>query len=293
MTSRGWIFTIHDYTEEQLQKGRVFLETAECIGISAGLERCPTTDRKHIQGYVRLDDSYRKGKFQKIIGPNANGKANWFMKKANGDYASNAKYTSKDENVCWHKIPPEQHRGTRTDLMAFREALKRKATDEELFEDHLPILAKYPRLESRLKSYYSKQSTKEFRKLTNAVWWGPGGTGKSKRALYNSLGKRLDDTYIVPSTENLKWFLDYDGEKTIIINEMSGAKCKYDRWKELTDGHQMVVETKNGHVYAEWTSVIMTSNKDPNTWWCDKVEGSHTNYTEFKRRLGLITEIKE
>ena len=30
-----------------------------------------------------------------------------------------------------------------------------------------------PRLEQHLKAYYSKQSTKEFRKLKNAVYWDP------------------------------------------------------------------------------------------------------------------------
>lgn len=285
-TSRGWVFTIHDYTEEQIRRGSVWLETPECIGISAGLEIAPTTGSKHIQGYVRLSDAVKKTAFWKIIGPNAKGKNRFWIKKANADWVANAKYTSKDNDLIWYKVPPAGHQGARTDLQEFHQAIKRKAKDDELFEDYLPILAKYPRLEGRLKSYYAKQATVEFREVERFTYWGPGGSGKSKKALYNGAGKRLPDTYIVPNTDNLKWWIDYEGEKTIVINEMNGAKCKYDRWKEIMDGGQLVLETKGSHTYANWTKVIMTTNNDPNTWW--DVPGASMDHKEFERRVGEI-----
>ncbi len=283
-TSRGWVFTIHDYTEEQLRRGRVWIETHECIGMSAGLEIAPTTGSKHIQGYVRLDDSTKKGHFRKIIGPNAKGVKDWWMRKANADWAANAKYTSKDEKVVWHKVPPLSCQGARNDLVEFRDAVKRRAGDAELFESHLQVLAKYPRLEQRLKASFAKSRSVEFREVKRVVYFGPGGVGKSKRALYDAAGKRLPDTYIVPMGNNLKWWNDYEGEKTIVINEMQGDKCKFGRWKELMDGGQVQLETKGSHVYAEWTTVIMTTNVDPANWWAN----ADINNNDFRRRLGKI-----
>lgn len=290
MTSRGWIFTLHNPTEENIEFGRRWIETPECIGISAGREICPTTGRPHIQGYVRLNKSVRKGHFRKIIGPNANGAKDWYMKEANADWVANAKYTQKDADVLWYKCPPSSEQGCRTDLAEFKDAIKRRAGDEELFEKHLPILAKYPRLEGRLKRSFAKMESAEFRRVECAVYFGPGGTGKSKKALYDDAGMRLPDTYIVPDSENLKWWMDYDGESTIVINEMDGSKCKYSRWKEICDGHQMMVETKGEHTYAKWTKVIMTTNVHPNNWW-DKA-GAHMNHAEFARRVGSLIEFK-
>lgn len=286
MTSRGWVFVIHDYTPENIERGRRWLELPECIGISAGLEICPKTKRPHIQGYVRLNKSVRKGHFRKIIGPNANGAKDWWMKEANADWVDNAKYTSKDDNVCWFKCPPASEQGCRSDLKEFADAIKRQAGDAELFEKHLPILAKYPRLEGRLKRSFAKMESQEFRQVKCVVYYGPGGTGKSRKALYDDAGKRLQDTYIVPDSENLKWWMDYEGETTIVINEMDGSKCKYSRWKEICDGHQMIVETKGDHTYAKWDRVIMTTNVHPNNWW-DKA-GASLSHSEFKRRVGEL-----
>lgn len=258
MTSRGWVFVIHDYTEEQLRRGKVWLETAECIGISAGLEVAPKTGSKHIQGYVRLDDAVRKGKFRKIIGPNAKGKADWFMTKACADWTKNAKYTSKDDNVVWHKCPPVKHQGIRTDLVEFRDAIKRKASDTELFEDHLSCIAKYPRLEQRLKQSYGKSETRDFRKLEVIVHWGDAGTGKTKKPYEE--GAYLFDDY------DNGWWDGYDGESVICFDDFYGG-IKYNFLLRLLDGYQCRLKVKGGFTYARWSKVYITSNKPPTEWY--------------------------
>ena len=258
MTSIGWIFTIHNYTEENLQKGRVYLETADCIGISAGLEICPTTKGKHIQGYVRMASPVRKSHFRKIIGPNANGEKDWFMKKAKGDWASNAKYTSKDDKVVWFKVPPANHQGVRTDLIEFRDAIKRNADDAELFEEHLPILAKYPRLENRLRQSYLKASTREFRNVQVIVHWGDAGTGKTRKPYEE--GAYLFDDY-----EN-GWWDGYEGESVICLDDFYGG-IKYAFLLRLLDGYQCRLKIKGGFTYAQWSKVYITSNKPPSEWY--------------------------
>lgn len=212
------------------------------------------------------------------------------MEPAGGSWTENVKYTTKSKNLAFLKVPPESEQGRRNDLIEFREAIKRGVDDAELFERHLPVLAKYPRLEGRLRRSYAKMQTSEFRQVECVVYFGPGGTGKSRKALYDDAGKRLPDTYIVPDTENLKWWLDYDGESTIVINEMDGSKCKFSRWKEICDGHQMTIQTKGEHTYARWTKVIMTTNVHPNDWW-DK-PGAHMNHPEFARRVGKIVRFE-
>ena len=179
------------------------------------LYMCPKTGGKHIQGYVRLDDAVRKGKFRKIIGPNAKGKKDWYMAKACADWTKNAKYTSKDDKVVFHKCPPVKHQGCRTDLVEFRDAVKRKASDTELFEDHLSCIAKCPRLEHRLKQSYGKSETREFRKLEVIMHWGAAGTGKTRK--HYEEGAYLFDDY------EAGWWDGYDGESVICFDDFYGG----------------------------------------------------------------------
>lgn len=257
-TSRGWCFTIHNYTDEQLRRGMVWLETHECIGISAGLEISPKTGSPHIQGYVRLNDSVKKGRFRKIIGPNSKGLENFWMKKANADWTANAKYTSKDENVIWFKIPPVSHQGVRTELDEFKEAIKRKADDAELFEKHLPVLAKYPKLENRLKQSFLKAQTREFRDVQVIVHWGKTGTGKT-RTPYEE-GAFLFDDY------DNGWWDGYDGESVICLDEFYGG-IKFSSLLRWLDGYQLRLKIKGGFTYAQWSKVYITSNVPPSQWY--------------------------
>ena len=275
-TSRGWCFTIHNYTEEQVRRGLIWLETAECIGISAGREVCPKTGTPHLQGYVRLDNAFRKNEFYKIIGPTCTSQK-WVMFKANGDWTSNAKYTSKDENVCWHKTPPDNHQGVRTDLVEFRDAIKRKASDTELFEDHLSCIAKYPRLEQRLKQSYGKSETREFRKLEVIVHWGTAGTGKTRKPYEE--GAYLFDDY------EAGWWDGYDGESVICLDDFYGG-IKYAFLLRLLDGFQCRLKVKGGFTYARWSKVYITSNKPPEEWY------SLGFTAALKRRITKIIHFK-
>jgi hypothetical protein len=249
---------LHNPTEDNIEFGRRWLETPECIGISAGHEICPKTGRPHLQGYVRLNKSVRKGHFRKIIGPNGNGKADWFMKEACADWVKNAKYTSKDNNVVWFKVPPASEQGARSDLVEFREAIKRNADDAELFERHLPILAKYPRLENRLKESFLKSSTREFRNVQVIVHWGDAGTGKTRKPYEE--GAYLFDDY-----EN-GWWDGYAGESVICLDDFYGG-IKYAFFLRLLDGYQCRLKVKGGFTYAQWSKIYITSNKPPAQWY--------------------------
>ena len=279
-TSRGWCFTIHDYTEEQLRRGLVWLETHECIGISAGLEIAPKTGSPHIQGYVRLSDAVKKTAFWKIIGPNAKGKDKWWIKKANADWAKNAKYTSKDENVIWHKVPPLSQQGARNDLVEFRQCMKRKpdCTAAEMPEEHLSHLAKYPRLRNELRMDYLKVATRQFRKVEVIVHWGDAGTGKTKLPYEES-------AYIFDDYEH-GWWDGYDGESVICFDDFYGG-IKYSYLLRLLDGYQMRLKIKGGFTYAQWSKIYITSNKAPHTWYKQK-DGTEAMTPALERRITSI-----
>jgi hypothetical protein len=180
------------------------------------------------------------------------------MKEACADWVKNAKYTSKDKNVVWFKVPPASEQGVRTDLVEFRDAIKRNADDAELFENHLQCLAKYPRLENRLRESFLKQSTREFRDVQVIVHWGDAGTGKTRKPYEE--GAYLFDDY-----EN-GWWDGYAGESVICLDDFYGG-IKYAFLLRLLDGYQCRLKIKGGFTYARWSKIYITSNKQPHEWY--------------------------
>lgn len=280
MTSRQWCITLNNYTKDNVQKGVLWAETDEVLGISGGLETAPTTGTPHIQAYVIISKPVRRSHIWKILGPNANGHKKWHVEIARGTWMENAKYTSKDEKVVWYKVPPASEQGKRTDLVDFREAIKRKAPDDELIEQHLNTLAKYPRLESRLKSHFLKQSTRDFRKVEVIVHYGAAGTGKT-RIPYD------EGAYIFDDYES-GWWDGYGGESVVLFDDFYGG-IKWSFFLRLLDGYQVRLKVKGGFTYAQWSKVYITSNKHPDEWYKDHV----LKDKEFARRITKVLHFPE
>lgn len=264
---RGWIFTINNYTPQCIEA----VKTVKCRCIKAGFEVGEKKGTPHIQGAIYFTFAKTRNAARKDLGNRAS------LKIMKGDWDSQD-YCLKDGNIVRNEgEPPKQ--GQRVDLDLFHADIKSGMAEDQILATHLNVVAKYPRLEDRLKTYYAKQNTREFRKVDVYVYYGEGGAGKSRKAIYNEDGSR-GDNYIVPKTENLKWFADYQQEKTIIINDFYGG-CKWSRFLDLLDGHQMQVEVKGGHTYAAWTKVILTSNSHPDEWYANH---NHAD-KEFIRRV--------
>ncbi len=56
------------------------------------------------------------------------------------------------------------------------------------------------------------------------------------------------------------------GETEILIDDYYGW-IKYYYFLRLMDGHQVRIPKKGGHDWAEWTTVWITSNKEPEEWY--------------------------
>lgn len=182
--------------------------------------------------------------------------------------------------------------GNRTELEEFRDAILTEGVDDDtLLTHHLREVAKYPRLEARLKFHRLKKLSFEFRKVKLWVYFGTGGTGKDRRALYGVDDKRKPDTFMVGDSPNLKWWDGYDGESTIVISDFYGERsCKFDRFLRLMDGHQCKLEIKGGHTFAMWSKVILTSNMSPAEWYESVGKGFADR--EYARRFHRCTDVK-
>lgn len=116
---------------------------------------------------------------------------------------------------------------------------------------------------------------------TCTVFWGPTGTGKSRRA-WEEAGV---DAYV--KNPRTKWFDGYRGEKNVIIDEFRGSiDISYLlRW---LDRYPVTVEKKGTQVPLQATKFWITSNIPPEQWFMDvDIE----TQLALKRRLTEIINI--
>jgi hypothetical protein len=126
--------------------------------IISGKEHCPDSDRNHEQGYIEFKKNIRLSGLKKI-----HPTAKW-INRLSKDPIRAANYCKKGDQPKeeWesdHSDGPNFGKnarvledgtisnakpGKRTDLDDFKIAVKRKASDAELTEDHSEIMAKYP-----------------------------------------------------------------------------------------------------------------------------------------------------
>ena len=285
--SKNWVFTINNPTPNCETTLADMCDQAYALSMKAESEK-GKGGTPHLQGAIEFERPVSK----KVACRRLGGRA----------WTQYAYGTWEDQDYCL-KDPVELPSGNtvsivfgtgwigagnRTDIEEFRDAVLLEGKDDAaMFKDHLREMAKYPRLEGRLRAHKAKLASRPFRKVSVFVYFGKGGTGKSKRSMYNLDGTRRDGTYVVPKTDNCKWFQDYAGEQSVIFNDFYGGRMKFDRWLDICDGHQMMVETKGGHTYAEWTSVIFTSNTDPNEWYSFKSMADK----EYARRFTRVWDM--
>jgi len=113
---------------------------------------------------------------------------------------------------------------------------------------------------------------------TAVVYWGPTGTGKSRRAWQES----GDDAY--SKDPRTKFWCGYRCEENVIIDEFRGAIdiSHILRW---TDRYPVRVEVKGSSKPLSASKFIFTSNLHPRLWY---PELDAETYAALERRLEII-----
>jgi len=113
---------------------------------------------------------------------------------------------------------------------------------------------------------------------TCIVYWGPTGTGKSRRA-WDEAGM---DAY--PKDPNSKFWCGYNGQKNVVIDEFRG-RIDISHLLRWLDRYPTIVEIKGSSVVLSCTKVWITSNLSPIDWF-PEVDAQTVN--ALLRRLEII-----
>lgn len=210
------------------------------------------------------------------------------------DWKASIAYCQKEPRIAgpWRHGTIESEQGKRSDILELRDALRadpfnisRVVEDDKLVKP-MVRMASGARM---LQQHFQKQQSMEHRDVKVFIVWGKSGVGKSYDAMERAAGNYFRATQKGGSEGKELNFDAYDGETTLILDDFRGSWCKPDLFLLLCDKYPLKLNIKYGHCWARWTTIFITSNSDPNTWWAKTMPLTRK---QFWRRIYKINGYK-
>ncbi len=264
---RDWCFTIHsghfgDMTEQEVI---VELQKVNCSYIvfqqETGAARDGGLERDHIQGYIQFTAQKTLAQAKRLMPCDAHMAMRAAPKISDAvDYCKKAETRRAGCNFFEVGVQPMDQGVKRTLAEACKMAKTKgyKAVAKEMPEEYV----KFSRGLEKLDNIWAQDRVPRFRDITIIVVYGNSGCGKSYFAEHYD---DAEDTYPTGDLRDL-WLDGYSSERTLVIEEMEG-KTPYRQLLRLLDGYRYNMPTKGGHVWANYTTVIITSNNRPEQWY--------------------------
>lgn len=267
--SRVMVFTINNYIRQEVEALRQHGTT--CRYLVFGYEIAPTTGTPHLQCFICWDNPRSVLAFVGSITT----KEIHIETILKGTHLQAADYCKKLEtkvSSCptgYEEFGDCPRQGARTDFASALAEIKNGTPVEEVVDNQPQLL---PMIRS-LETYKNKLLKPLQRPVNVIVLWGDSGTGKSRWAYDNH-----PDLYSKPPT---KWWDGYSGQKTILLDDFYGY-IPHSELLNVLDRYPFHAEVKCSYVWAQWDTVIITSNKAPELWY------SRGLTPELRRRIHKI-----
>lgn len=261
---RAWVFTLNnpEHTAHELQavleragvRYAVFQEER-----GAGVEGGEGT--RHFQGYALWRQPKRLAYVRGVLE-----RAHWELRLGTHDQA--VEYCTKEDTRIagpYHVGEAPAGQGKRTDLESVKLMLDAGAPMREVAQEHFGAFVRHYRGFNTYRLLTQEQRTWQ---TTVRVYWGPPGTGKSRRALHEA----GPHAYWLPRPNQASgsggtlWFDGYDGEEHVVIDEFYGWIPR-DTMQRMIDRYPFQVQTKGGSVRFLAKTIWITSNVPPEDWW--------------------------
>lgn len=255
--SRGWVYTLNNWTDEQWEALREITCRYHVIGKEVG--ECGTP---HLQAYIHFAEACTFRSIKKKL-------FTAHIEKLHGSPEDAANYCKKGEqpkdewkelkhrgpnwglNADFWETGELPHQGKRNDWEAIREMSKSGCTRKDLVDQHFKKVCMYPGILRNLEIL--RPALTDRATLANYWYYGAPGLGKTSKA-------RRENPGLYQKLKN-KWWDHYDGQEVVLIDEWrpddSSMVDELNRW---ADHYPMQVETKGGMMEIRPQKIIVTSN---------------------------------
>lgn len=285
---RGWCFT-HFYSNEQeiswFKNLFLTFEKPQIKYLCFGYEICPKTNRKHLQGYIYFQNQVMFNTLKKKILLEGT-----HIEFAYGNPIQNKIYCSKPESKDpgvnpnfeeFGKIP--EGCGARTDISEAIKMRQEGATLSEIAQCGAGYQA------TAICKFITPNMPNKFYSEKKVYWfWGPSGTGKTKKAL-ELIG---EDPYW-KSGESGKWWNGFDSTcKWVLLDDIRGDFCTFHRFLNILDKYPCWVEVKGGVEMLTNQNIIITCPYSPESLYKGVSEESINQLTRRVDRVEFFSSQK-
>ncbi len=176
--------------------------------------------------------------------------------------------------------------GTRTDIIAFRDAIQAGKRKRDLIEDMPGAMQKFEKF-YRLVDGISRPMSGPREVI---LFYGPTGLGKT---LTVHKAWKDKDYWTLPLSNGTMWFDDYDGQERVLFDDFAGKFSHVSLVNLLRLLHEYPerVPVKGGHVWWNPKMISITTNIHPNDWY------DYSNRSEqrlaLKRRINKVFVFQE
>jgi len=264
----AWVFVINNYTTLDEFGVKHLISKGNVAYVIVGKEVAPTTGTRHLQGYIRFDEStsYSLAVMKKSL-PRAK------LIVATGGDLANQKYCSK-ENIWIEQGEPSQQ-GKRTDILELSQKIKnQEITLIDVMFDYPILYLKYSRSLEKMFDAISKPRTSP----PEVYWrWGLTGVGKTKYCM-----DKHPDHYV---KDNTMWWDKYKQNEAVIIDDFDNS-IPFRVLLRILDRYVMPVQVKGGYTHLNSPYIYITCEFPPEYFW----EGNAL--AQVMRRITSVEEIK-
>ena len=267
--SRGWCYTINNYSDADI----TLLDDVSQIAtyLCYGKEVAPTTQTKHLQGYVYFENAKTFSKIQKILPKGSH------IEVAKGSALENKTYCSKDGDFKEFGSIPAQ--GKRNDINVVKEEILSGSGMKEIIE----IASNYQTLKTAELLLKYKEKKRNWK--PEVVWfYGASGTGKTK-----TVYELAPEVYRKTNSTG-KWWEGYDAHADVLLDDIKDtSKEMYSTLLELLDRYDCRVETKGGSRQFLAKRIYITSILHPR----DLYGHIDPDIKELARRIDSIKQLDQ
>lgn len=239
-----------------------------------GLECCNTTGRWHWQGYVEFSRQLSSRQLKEIL-------HNSHFERRHGDAQSAATYCTKDGEYCEYGTISRQ--GARSDLQEISQSIVDGSSILSIAQSHPRLFVQYGRGLSLLQSVCRQSSQRQWRRVQVEIWWGLTGTGKT-RTFFSQYP--VDDCYRFLYRGSTDYWDGYTGQHNVLFDEFE-SQVRLSDMLMYMDGHPLLLNIKFAHGYADWDTVTIISNSNPQTFYANC---SNERRDAFARRVTRVIE---
>lgn len=259
--SRSWMYTINNYTDEDINRLKSLDCTYHVMGKEVGENGTP-----HLQGCITLTKTIRFSGASKCIKGHLT---------VPNDLSAARNYCMKDDDF-W--VQDNRKQGQRSDLDDVCDFIK---AGNSLKDTALKFSSTYVKFHSGILQLTRHTQNTEPRKDKPTVSWYYGSTGTGKtRSVYES------EPNLWISGDSLAYFNGYENQPAVLFDDFRGGFCKFRELLRLLDRYPVTVNIKFGS--AEWNPerIYITSNVAPEA--CYDKNGE--DIQQLVRRIDNIIE---